>query len=116
MEIMEMIAKALETVVEQRVAEKTRAVDLDSVLEFIRNAGRDSLNKIMIEVGETEIGAELNDDYYQHRLEQDDDVIMRHDLDVDTVDEEGLLEDCFERYVEQCNNLREIIKQLVDEL
>ena len=113
---MELIAKALESVVEQKVAEKAKTVDLDSILEFIRNADRDSLNKIMIEVGGTEIGAELNNDYYQHRLEQDDDVIMRDYLDVDTVDEAGLLEDCFGRYVRDCSDLREVIKQLVDEL
>lgn len=105
----------MESVVEQKVAEKTNAVNLNSVLEFIRNADRHSLNKIMIEVGETNVGRELDDDYYQRRLEQDDDVIMRDDLDVDMVDNAGLLEDCFERYVEKFNK-REIIKKLVDEL
>lgn len=116
METLEMVAKALESVVEQKLVEKAGKVNLDSVLEFIKTADRDSLNKIMIEVGETEIGAELNDDYYQRRLEQDYDVIMKSDIDVDAVDEAGLLEDCFERYVEECSNLREIIKQLVDEI
>jgi hypothetical protein len=115
MDTMEMIAKALESVVEEKVSEKAGAVNLDSILEFIKTADRDSLNKIMVEVGETEIGAELNDDYYQRRLEQDDDVVMKEDIDVDLIDDIGLLEDCFERYVLRWG-AREIVKNLIDEI
>jgi len=46
MDTMEMITKALEAVVEQKVAEKVTVLNVDSVLEFIKNASSEDIDKI----------------------------------------------------------------------
>lgn len=116
MDTMEMIAKALEAVVEQRVAEKAKEVNLDSVLEFIKTADREALNNMLIAIGETSIGSNLIQDIVERKIEENEELIYKDDIDVQTVDECGLLEDCYNEYLDNACDLREVAKDIIDRL
>ena len=123
MEMMEMISKALNEAVEQKVAEKMQEIQVKQNLEtlqekidFVKELNRAELFSILnyLAGGRGPFDDWL-DDYYERRLDDDCDVIRKDDLEVSDVADAGLLEDCFERYVED-NDERSIIKELVDRL
>lgn len=80
METLEMIQKALEAVVEQKVAEKATAVTIDSVLEFIKSADREALNNMLIAIGETSIGSNLIQDIVERKIEEDETLIHENNI------------------------------------
>lgn len=116
MDTMEMITKALEAVVEQKVAEKATTVNLDSVLEFIKTADREALNNMLIAIGETSIGSNLIQDIVERKIEEDEKLVHTDDIDVQMVDECGLLEDCYNEYLDNACDLREIAKDIIDRI
>lgn len=82
MEALEMISKALEAVVEQKVAEKATAVTIDSVLEFIKNADRKALNSMLVAISETSVGSNLIQDIYKDDIQADDVVNLVNEMDL----------------------------------
>lgn len=122
MDTMEMISKALEAVVEQKVAEKATAITIDSVLEFIKNADRESLNNMLIAIGETSIGSNLIQDIVERKIEEDETLIYKDgmaDEDViELVGEHGLEERIFEEHWDDLGayNQKEFIKDAIDNL
>lgn len=115
-----MITKALETVIEQRVEEKTKAnaIDLNQVIEYI--TGYRSVEEMhaifdTFRQKDREGEFEILNNYYQHRIENDDSIIDKDSLDVETVDDCGLLEDCFNEYLDNCD-LRDVAKDIIDRL
>lgn len=123
MDTMEMIAKALESVVEEKVAERKPEINLESVLQFVENCSDEEFEKIfqkMRDCDQYPSSGKVREtrcfiDFAEEFIEAND-YVARCDLNAEVVDDEGLLEDCFERYVEKSGHLREIIKQLIDEL
>lgn len=59
---------------------------------------------------------ETLDEYYHYRLEDDDSIINKDDINVMTVDEAGLLEDCYNKYLDDAYDLREIAKDIIDRI
>ena len=112
---MELIAKALESVVEQKVAEKTQeVVGLDSVLEFIRNSSGHERELIMKCL--EDFHQDTLDEYYYSRLEGDSFIINKDELTVEDVENAGILEDCYNEYLDNACDIRETIKDLVDRI
>ena len=122
MDTMKMISKALEQVVEQEVSRRAGEMKLENVIQFLRTCSPEDFAYVFDEMVRQESsnceyyrGTSNFDNYYQNRLEDDNSIINRDDIDVDTVEECGILEECFYRYVENGDE-REIIKGLVDRL
>lgn len=118
-----MIAKALESVVEEKVAEKAKTVNLDSVLDFIKMTdNKEILSQIIAGINDNQVGRDLLDDDYQRRLEEDDEVVMKNDIPEnmveDLVEEYGLAETIATNYFNNLNGyaLRDRIKDLIDNL
>lgn len=121
MDTMDMISKALEAVVEQKVAERS-ATNLDSVLEFVRNANRSDLEKILSVFAETTNGTEVLDDKYRTRRAGDDSVLVRDDITgedvVELVGQMDLDEFIFNEYWDNLGEYdkKEFIKDVIDRL
>lgn len=116
MDTMEMITKALEAVVEQKVAEKATTVNLDSVIEFIKTANDEEITHIFNAISDTDRGDELLDNFYQNKLEADDSIINKDELTIGDVDDAGLLEDCFNHYVDNCYDQKSLLKDIIDRI
>lgn len=122
MDTMEMISKALEAVVEQKVAEKATAVTIDSVLEFIKNADRDALNNMLIAIGETSIGDNLIKDIVEREIENDENLIYKDDIQADDVvkfvNEMDLNEFLFNEHWDNLDSFeqKEFIKDAIDKI
>lgn len=120
METLEMITKALETVIEQRVEEKVKAnaIDLNKVIEYITGyRSVEEMHAIFDAFQQKDRNGEFEilDNYYQNRIDDDDSIINKDNLDVETVDDCGLLEDCFNEYLDNCD-LRDVAKDIIDRL
>ena len=111
----QMVAGMLQNIVDEQVA-KNATTNLDSVLEFIKNASAEDMETIFATIRDSEKGDELLHDFYQDKLDDDDSIINKNDLDVDTVDNCGLLEDCYNRYIDDACDLREIAKDIIDRI
>lgn len=112
MDTIEMITEALEKVVEQKVAEKSTGVNLDSVLEFIRNSTEDDREAI-IKCFE-DFHSDTLDCYFDKRVIEDD-MVAKSDIDCNLIDELGILGDAFDYYLDN-NDVREVVKDLIDRL
>lgn len=123
METLEMITKALETVIEQKAEEKAKAnaIDLNQVIEYIKGyRSVEEMNAIFDAFQQKDRNGEFEilDNYYQNRIDDDDSIIDKNNLDVETVDECGLLKDCFDEYLDNADysDLREVAKDIIDRL
>ena len=116
MDTMEMITKALEAVVEQKVAEKATTVNLESIEKWVETASKEDMENLIQSLANNEYYKEIMDKQYQERLDDDNSIINKDDIDVDTVEDCGLLEDCYERYLDKSCDLREIAKDIIDRI
>lgn len=118
----QMVAGMLQNIVDEQVAKNT-TTNLDSVLEFIKNASSEDITKIFFAVrDDNKHSEELFDNYYQGRLRNDDSVVNKDDLGDDEVKElvsdHDLESEIAEDYYGNlgCYDLKEKIKDLIDNL
>lgn len=114
--VCEAFAKVVNELVEAEVSKVKSEINLDSVLEFIKNANSEDSKKIFEALSDNSSGDEILYNYYENRLRNDSDMINKDDLTVSDVDEAGLLEDCYNEYLDNCYSVKDVIVDLLDRL
>ena len=113
-EIMGRFVEFMNQVVEEEKAKVSSNVNLESIGNWIETASEEDIQKLSEMLNNNEYYRNLSEDAFQQRIENDD-YILKDDLDVDVVDDAGLLEDCFREYAER-QGVKDTIIELLDDL